>query len=189
MFRGAACFLFRGQRGGWNIKKRGGWNTSAIPIIPLILCGLSHLFVAPHAGRSAKIRGGDSDPPPKRGRHAVPHSCPMEHGAMPSPGGRYRPYLSLREGSENAPGSGARNEESGLMEWPKKVEKIKGLLSREAGPGAVVEPGSGDRVLRVEVRVVDHPGQHGGGADRRLGDPVCGGYSHAGHALFRWLSD
>ena len=74
MLLGAACFLIHGQRGGCIMKKRG---VVSIPLsfIPLILSGLS-TYSSPHAGRSAQIRGDDSDPPPKRGRHAAPHSCP-----------------------------------------------------------------------------------------------------------------
>ena len=61
MLLGAACFLIHRQRGGCIMKKRG---VVSIPFsfIPLILRGLYPLFVAP-AGRSAKIRGDDSDPP------------------------------------------------------------------------------------------------------------------------------
>ena len=43
------------------MKKRGVVSPT-LSFIPLILLGLSPLFVAP-AGRSAKIRGDDSDPP------------------------------------------------------------------------------------------------------------------------------
>ena len=46
-------------------------------------------------------------PPPKRGGHAVPCSCPVGQALTPAPGGRYRRYLSLREGSEKTPRSGA----------------------------------------------------------------------------------
>ena len=61
MLLGAACFLIHGQRGGCIMKKRG---VVSIPLsfIPLILSGLS-TYSSPHAGRSAQIRGDDSDPP------------------------------------------------------------------------------------------------------------------------------
>ena len=58
---GAACFMPQGQRGGWGIILS---NNGTLPYfyIPLILSGLSP-YSSPHAGRSAKIRGDDSDPP------------------------------------------------------------------------------------------------------------------------------
>ena len=61
MLLGAACFLIHRQRGGCIMKKRGVVSPTLF-FIPLILSGLSPLFVAP-VGRSAKIRGDDSDPP------------------------------------------------------------------------------------------------------------------------------
>ena len=41
--------------------------------------------------------------PPKRGVPTGPDSGPLEHARYPAPGGRYRRYLSLREGSEKTP--------------------------------------------------------------------------------------
>ena len=58
---GAAYFMPQGQRGGWGIILS---NNGTLPysFIPLILRGLSP-YSSPHAGRSVKIRGDDSDPP------------------------------------------------------------------------------------------------------------------------------
>ena len=93
---GAAYFMPQGQRGGWGIILSDN-GTLPYFFIPLILRGLSP-YSSPHAGRSAKIRGDDSDPPPKRRFPAAPRSGPVGHALSPSPGGRYRPHLSLREG-------------------------------------------------------------------------------------------
>ena len=45
--------------------------------------------------------------PQKRGVPCGPDSGTVEHCPYPAPGGRYRRYLSLREGSEKTPRSGA----------------------------------------------------------------------------------
>ena len=56
-----AYFLLQGQRGGCN-KKKHWCVTHHLSFISLILSGLSP-YSSPHPGRSAEIRGDDSDPP------------------------------------------------------------------------------------------------------------------------------
>ena len=63
------------------MKKRVGVPPTLF-FIPLILRGLSPLFFALRE-RSRKIRGDDSDPPPKRGRHAVASSWHVYHASYP----------------------------------------------------------------------------------------------------------
>ena len=53
-----------------------------------------------------KNQGKTIATPPKRGVPTGPDSGPLEHARYPAPGGRYRRYLSLREGSEKTPRSG-----------------------------------------------------------------------------------
>ena len=52
---------------------------------------------------------------------------------MPSPGGRYRRYLSLREGWENAPRVGANNKEIGPMNWTHLVPMVQEIYSARPG--------------------------------------------------------
>ena len=104
MFLGATCFLFQGQRGGWNIKKRGG-GTSPLSLNSFVSCGLPLLFGF-HNDDTEKL-GETIATPPKRGVPTGPDSGTVEHCPYPAPGGRYRRYLSLREGSEKTPRSGA----------------------------------------------------------------------------------
>ena len=69
MFLGASYFLFQGQRGGWNIKKRGG-GTSPLSLKSFVFCGLSLLF------------GFHNDDTEKSGETIAP---------PPQNGGSYRP--------------------------------------------------------------------------------------------------
>ena len=103
MFQTTAYFLFQGQRGGWNIKSRGG-GTSPLSLNSFVFCGLSLLIGFPRA--DTEKSGETIATPPKRGVPTGPDSGPLEHAAIPAPGGRYRRYLSLREGSEKTPRSG-----------------------------------------------------------------------------------
>ena len=48
-------------------------------------------------------------PPPKRGFLPAPCSGAMRHAPTPAPGGRYRRYLSLREGLEQPPGGALKD--------------------------------------------------------------------------------
>ena len=70
-----------------------------------VFCGLSLLFGF-HNDDTEKS-GETIAPPPTRGVPTGPDSGPLEHAAIPAPGGRYRRYLSLREGSEKTLRSGA----------------------------------------------------------------------------------
>ena len=99
-----AWFLPQGQRGGWDtIRARDGTLLySPIYLIPVDLSPGNR----PSGAERQKFGRDDSDPPQKRGGHAVPCSCPVGQALTPAPGGRYRRYLSLREGSEKTPRSG-----------------------------------------------------------------------------------
>ena len=65
---------------------------------------------------STREKGGDeSDPPPqKSGGACDPDSGAVFHASIPAPWGRSRPHLSLREGSEQPPRSGAESTETDL---------------------------------------------------------------------------
>ena len=84
------------------------------------------------------MRGDDSDPPPKGGFLLTPIAALSTVPLSRPVGGRYRRYLSLREGSEKTPRSGADEAENGPMELRKNYRKLTTALSRfwhrEAGP-------------------------------------------------------
>ena len=103
MFLGAACFLVQGQRGGCTRKKRGG-GTSPLSLNSFVSCGLPLLFGF-HNDDTEKSKETIATPP-KTGGACGPDSGTVEHYPYPAPGGRYRRYLSLREGSEKTPRSG-----------------------------------------------------------------------------------
>ena len=96
-----AYFLPQGQRGGCGIKKRGG-VAAPHSLNSFVFCGLPLLFGFHNddTGKSGKTIAT----PPKRGVPTGPDSGPLEHARYPASGGRYRRYLSLREGSEQPPG-------------------------------------------------------------------------------------
>ena len=100
---GAAYFLPQGQRGGCGIKKRGG-GTPPHSLKSFVFRGLPLLFGF-HNDDTEKS-GKTIATPPETGFPAVPCSGAMRHAPTPAPGGRYRRYLSLREGSEKTPRSG-----------------------------------------------------------------------------------
>ena len=98
----------RTQRGGCDIN-RGTGVTQSRSSIYLILIWLSTTS-CPAPCRSRKKGGDDSDPPRNGGllRPQIAARCPTPlSGPMR---GRYRPYLSLREGSEKDHNGGARRE-------------------------------------------------------------------------------
>ena len=84
MFLGATCFLFQGQRGGWNIKKRGG-GTSPLSLNSFVSCGLPLLFGF-HNDDTEKL-GETIATPPKRGVPTGPDSGTVEHKPLSGPRG------------------------------------------------------------------------------------------------------
>ena len=71
-------------KGGCHTK-RGGGVTPQLSFIPLILIGLSPLFVAPLC-RTGKIRGDDSDPP-RNGPPMRSRVKNLRHRFLPRPQG------------------------------------------------------------------------------------------------------
>ena len=98
-----AYFLPQGQRGGWGIKKRGG-GASIHSLNRFVFSGLPLLFGF-HNDDTEKS-GKTIATPPETGVPTGPDSGPAGQSPYPAPGGRYRRYLSLREGSEKTPDSG-----------------------------------------------------------------------------------
>ena len=94
---GAACFLPQGQRGGYGTIRPIDAAFSYSPIF-FVFCGLSLLFGFHNA--DTEKYGETIAPPPERGVPTGPDSGAERHAPIPAPGGRYRRYLSLREGSE-----------------------------------------------------------------------------------------
>ena len=112
---GAAYFVPQGQRGGRGIKKRGG-GAPPLSLNSFVLLGLPLLFGF-HNDDTEKSGEDDSDPPPKRGFPGAPIAALRGSASIPAPGGRYRRYLSLREGSEKTPRRGVERRRNGPMKW------------------------------------------------------------------------
>ena len=96
----ASYFSVQGQRGGCTRKKRGGVPAQH-SLNSFVFCGLPLIF---------GFENDDTEkseetiaPPPKRGVPTDPDSGTQYRAPIPAPGGRYRLYLSLREGSEKTP--------------------------------------------------------------------------------------
>ena len=118
MFLGTACFLFQGQRGGWNIHAF---------LELFFFCGLPLLFGF-HNDDTEKSRETIATPP-KRGVPTGPDSGTVEHASIRPPGGRYRRYLSLREGSETGQIGASQNVLFSLSpNNPGSVLAVKGPL-------------------------------------------------------------
>ena len=132
---GAAYFSVQGQRGGCTGKKRGG-VPAPHSLKSFVFRGLSLLIGFPRADTAKS--GETIATPPKRVVPPGPDSGTVFHAPIPAPGGRYRRYLSLREGSEKTPRSGVDQVENGPMELRKNWRKLTTALSRfwhrEAGP-------------------------------------------------------
>ena len=100
---GAAYFVPQGQRGGRGIKKRGG-GAPTLSLNSFVVLGLPLLFGF-HNDDTEKS-GKTIATPPETGVPTGPDSGTAGQRLYPAPGGRYRLYLSLREGSETAPQEG-----------------------------------------------------------------------------------
>ena len=93
-----------GTKGGVFQKKSGGvpaplsLNSFVFYVICLLLFGF-HNDDTEKSGKTIAT-------PPKRGVPTGPDSGTVFHASIRPPGGRYRLYLSLREGSEKTPRSG-----------------------------------------------------------------------------------
>ena len=97
---GGRLIFAAGTKGGCGIKKRGG-GTSTHSLNSFVFCGLPLLFGF-HNDDTEKSKKTIATPP-ETGFPAVPCSGAMRHALHRPPGGRYRRYLSLREGSEQTP--------------------------------------------------------------------------------------
>ena len=104
MLQTTACFLLQGQR-GWCNKKSAVGVTSPLSLNSFVFRGLSLLIGFPRAD-TEKSGETIATPPPKRGFLPAPIAALCNIAPIPAPGGRYRRYLSLREGSEKTPRSG-----------------------------------------------------------------------------------
>ena len=100
---GAAYFVPQGQKGGRGIKSRGG-VAPPLSLNSFFFRGLSLLIGFPRA--DTEKSGETIATPPETGVPPGPDSGTAGQRLYPAPGGRYRRYLSLREGSEKTPRSG-----------------------------------------------------------------------------------
>ena len=84
---------------------------SSISLIPLWLSPVNR----PATMTTRETEKDESDPPPKKqGGHVTFCSGTLSHTPTRSHGGRSRPHLSLREGLEQPPRSGAESTETDL---------------------------------------------------------------------------
>ena len=114
--------------------------TKSYSHISLILLWLSPTHRPPLC-RARKKEGDDSDPPKSGGSCGSRVGVSMWHAFPGLPGGRYRRYLSLREGSETADRRGAKRADSSVPPFPlasndpRSVLAVKGPLRRVPRPG------------------------------------------------------
>ena len=123
-----ASLSVQGQRGGCTGKKRGG-VPAPHSLNSFVSCGLPLIF------------GFENDDPekceetiatPPKGGFLLTPIAALSTVPLSRPvGGRYRRYLSLREGSEKTPRSGANETENGPMEFRLTYE---GKLLSRANP-------------------------------------------------------
>ena len=97
---GASYFSPQGQRGGCGIKKRGG-VAAPHSLNSFVFCGLLRLFG--FQNDDPEKFGETIATPPKRGFLLTPIAALSGTPLSRPVGGRYRRYLSLREGLENPP--------------------------------------------------------------------------------------
>ena len=95
MVQTTASFSVQGQRGG---------VPAPLSLNSFVFCGLSLLIGFPRA--DTEKSGETIATPPKRGFLPAPIAALCNIAPIPAPGGRYRRYLSLREGSEKTLRSG-----------------------------------------------------------------------------------
>ena len=100
----AGCFLPQGQRGGYGTIRP---MDAAIPYSPIFFVFRSLSLLFGFHNDDTEKSGETIATPPKRGVPTGPDSGAERHASIRPPGGRYRRYLSLREGSEKTPRSGA----------------------------------------------------------------------------------
>ena len=118
---GAAYFVPQGQRGGRGIKKRGG-GAPPLSLNSFVVLDLPLLFGF-HDDDTEKS-GETIATPPETGVSCGPDSGTAGQRLYPAPGGRYRLYLSLREGLEKTPRRGGDQAENGPMELRKNWRKL-----------------------------------------------------------------
>ena len=136
MVQTTASYSVQGQRGGCTRKKRGG-VPAPHSLNSFVFCGLSLLIGFPRAD-TEKSGETIATPPPKGWFLPAPIAALCTMPLSRPVGGRYRRYLSLREGSEKTPHGGANETENGPMELRKNYRKLTTALSRfwhrPAGP-------------------------------------------------------
>ena len=134
-----ACFSVQGQRGGCTGKKRGG-VPAPHSLKSFVFRGLSLLIGFPRA--DTEKSGETIATPPETGVPTGPDSGTEYRASIPAPGGRYRRYLSLREGSEQPPRNGALSSAPPIpstaapfplaLDDPRSVLAVKGAKRRSA---------------------------------------------------------
>ena len=95
------AFRYRDKGGGCTGKKRGG-VPAPHSLKSFVFRGLSILIGFPRA--DTEKSGETIATPPETGVPTGPDSGTEYRASIPAPGGRYRLYLSLREGLEQPPG-------------------------------------------------------------------------------------
>ena len=158
----AACFSPQGQRGGCGIKKRGG-VAAPHSLNSFVFCGLLRLLGFENDD-TEKFGETIADPPRNGGGHAAPCSGAMWHALHRPPGGRYRRYLSLREGSEKTPRRGRSRKGHGTYEMAvapvgkNPLSPSPWMIPDRSSPSRVRFAASRPGLLRADPKGVDGPG-------------------------------
>ena len=139
-----AYFSVQGQRGGCTGKKRGG-VPAPHSLKSFVFRGLSLLIGFPRA--DTEKSGETIATPPETGVPTGPDSGTEYRASIPAPGGRYRLYLSLREGSEKDHNGGAEGE--GERHW---------CGSPFPSPWMIPDRSSPSRVRFAAFRALDRSG-------------------------------
>ena len=130
----AACFSPQGQRGGCGIKKRGG-VAAPHSLNSFVSCVLPLLFG--FENDDPKKFEETIATPPKGGFLLTPIAALSGTPLSRPVGGRYRRYLSLREGLEQTPRSGAERREANSSATHQPRTCLQGVRRCEGRAGSL----------------------------------------------------
>ena len=141
---GGRLFFGTGTKGGCTGKKRGG-VPAPHSLKSFVFRGLPLLIGFPCA--DTEKSGETIATPPETGVPTGPDSGTEYRASISAPGGRYRRYLSLREGSEKTPrgrGRRFRLPRPFLLLPPLKRPRHRGWTHRRSSSGTGVPGGRPD---------------------------------------------
>ena len=143
---------------GCHTLRGGVWHDFSLRSTTATFVYLPHFAVVIRFETALPLRtrekgGGRERPPQKQGGHAVPHRWHLWHASVRPPWGRSRPHLSLREGSETAPMSGAGTPGDGPMKWRELVPfPSRFIVPDRSSPSRVRFAASRPGLLRADPK-------------------------------------